>query len=314
MSLLAAVTLPNGDIQIFQGKMTRWQTSATAWSAASVFPPPANLGAGEYGALAACRNAAGDPVVWGWFASQTNGKPNLVVNSKKSLAAGAGWTGWAELPSSPSNLVDLCAGLSANGKIQLFATAAQSAGGALTLKTCWETSPNSQSYTAWEDFSATTPSLWASGVRAVNLPDGRLQLWAVTATHSLISCYKESTAPGAAWSPWAQVSETSGPAQPSYLIGVGAAPDGVHLWATNSANELVTSHVSQAANAPPSTEHDAWLAAPMPSGTTIVTEIATAKRSDGKIQLFAWASPAQGQGSLYTQGPAPGSSWENIPI
>jgi hypothetical protein len=318
MSELATVTLPDGLIQVFQGGVTLWQTSATAWSAASIFQPVNLLpNAGYFDTLAACRNADGVPQVWGAYGAGAapNSEPNLFARHKVSTAAGAGWTAWAKIPSDPAYITGLSAARLADGHVQLFATVFPPNAGGGTLQTCWQSSPNAQTYTAWELFSPGVPEDSPVGIRAfttITLADGRTQLWSVTAANQLLTCHKVTTAAGAPWSIWSLASPK--PANPDAIIAGGLRPDGrVQLWWTAGNNQLLTSFQTS----PPSTSLGAWTPVALPTGMTEAVELNVATLDDGRLQLFVVAQGG-GHSSLYTQyqtgvaSNAPWSAWEAL--
>ena len=82
-------------------------------------------------------------------------------------------------------------------QIQVFAIQAD---GSITTR--WKTSadPNS-AWTPWSNFQG-LPNGGATSIGAGTLPDRRPQLFATDAGQNTWSCWKTTTNPSAAWTPW----------------------------------------------------------------------------------------------------------------
>jgi hypothetical protein len=94
------------------------------------------------------------------------------------------------------NFKFMAAGLSADGKIQVFGVQPNG-----QIQTRWKTSadPNA-GWTTWSNFQSPASGVTTIGV--ANLSDKRLQLFANEANGTAISCWKTSTDPNASWTPW----------------------------------------------------------------------------------------------------------------
>jgi hypothetical protein len=94
------------------------------------------------------------------------------------------------------NFKFIAAGLSADGKIQVFTIEPNG-----ELQTRWKTSadPNS-SWTPWSNFQ--TPAGGVTTIGVTNLPDKRLQLFATEPSGKAVSCWKTTVDPNASWTAW----------------------------------------------------------------------------------------------------------------
>ena len=83
-------------------------------------------------------------------------------------------------------------------QIQVFAIQADG-----TIMTRWKTSadPNS-AWTPWSNFQGIPSGVGATTICAGTLPDRRPQLFATDASQNTWSCWKTTTNPSAAWTPW----------------------------------------------------------------------------------------------------------------
>ena len=63
-------------------------------------------------------------------------------------------------------------------------------------------------------------------VAAVRLPQGGLQLLAINKGHAIRTCWKESGAPGAAWTAWSDF-----PGRARRIVGGNLPGDIPQLWA-----------------------------------------------------------------------------------
>jgi hypothetical protein len=224
MPSLANVTLPDGTIQVFYAgnnngirAATFWQTSATEWSS-PVNLAPSEVPNGQFAQVTACSNANGIAQVWGLYFPTATGLGVIITQYKTLLTSGANWTSWKQLqmPPPPGQSWELCAARSADGRIQLFAPVFV-LGDEMHLFTCWESAPNTQSYTAWQRFYPPLPTLYSQQlvvpITANNMSDGRLQLWVVgdapapepLEPSGLITSYKQTTEHNAPWSAWSDV-------------------------------------------------------------------------------------------------------------
>jgi hypothetical protein len=207
---LAGVKLPSGHIQLFIGSMmsggvTVWQTG-NSWTTTAQSPFPLSTESSDFSCIAACQHQNGSPQVWGVL-----GDSPRTLNTRYKLHGSTSWTegeAFSRQPTiTPGHPVNaIVAGLSASGKIQLFAAVPNPAAGNSTLMTCWQTTPNTQSFCAWESMAG-APALDLTNpiICVYNLADGRLQLWANSSSQELFTCWKESTEPASPWTAWAQV-------------------------------------------------------------------------------------------------------------
>lgn len=318
MTSLGVVKLPGaGHLQLFVGGVTLWQTGSDpgAWTPASLFLP--TQGAADiFEAIAACEQANGAPQVWGTAALHGN---VLYTRYKASPAPGADWVA-AEPFSSPHPIVPgyqanaLAGGLSATNEIQLFATMPDP-WPVTKLVTCWQTEPDRQDFTNWEEMAG-APPLGSSNqsIAVYNLPDRRLQLWACTPEGELLTSWKETTHPGSPWTPWAQASS---PSRSAFATAGAVRADGrVQLWCLGGEDKPLVTSIQPTA---PSATITAWEAFPLPTGTAFVFNVAVGKLSDGRLQLFIIGAPLHGDDAYtYTtwqtsiDPDSPWSAWQQL--
>jgi len=313
-NVLAVVTLPDATLQVFCSNLTLWQTSTGAWSDTSAFLPPqddAGTEPNSWDTLAVCNNKDGIAQVWGSYLNLIATELNVVTRAKTSLASGAPWTGWGKFPRiPPTQIGDLCAALSASGEVQVFAQTND------TIVTCWERGANEETaYFGWDAFG-TAPPYVGAGPRAVTLPDGRLQLWAATLEEQLITCEKESTHPGAAWTAWSSPMGDS-----IWSVDGRLGLDGnVHLWQVQADTWQVLTAAFPPT--PPPTSINTWTPVALPAGTMDVRNLAVATLADGRLQIFVvtWNDTIPQQTFLYTQYQISGdnfaswSEWQQIAV
>ena len=290
MSSLAVVNLPGSDnLQLFvggypSGSITLSQTGSGpgSWTAASLFPL-SGTSASDFDCIGACQNENGMPQVWG---PPTVGTHGWVYTRYRELGATT-WTQPALLSATPIGNV-IAAGLSAPGRVQLFANQPEIGGSsndAGKLITCWQSVPNQQSFNAWSAMAGAPTPGNATGALAVhNLPDKRLQLWCCTSSNQLFTCWKESTKENVPWSTW-----TAASLQPGKVLSAagGVRADGrVEVWCLLEGGSLVTSIQSSW----PSASVSSWEPVSLPAGVGPVYAVAVGKLSDTRLQIFILAA------------------------
>jgi hypothetical protein len=309
---LAVYTDTTGLVHVLLGPLMISQTTPTAWGSPSNFLPD---GFGV-NAIAADTNKDGTPQVWVAGTPAGQQIPALYTTFKDS----SDWTSLMKISGAPDNIGDIYAARSVPGRIQLFATVPNASGENASLVTTWQVGANPEtSYENWGAFSPQPPTLSFAGVRSATLPDGRLQLWAVTADHQMITCYKLGSEPGAPWKPWEQALPS--PTQPGssavpYMLATGLDAGGVeHLWCGDANDKLYTATQTE----PPSTTISNWTEVALPGGMTAdAYQIAVTTLSNGRLQIFAQVTAAN-HSALYTRyqtsstANAPWSSWEQVP-
>jgi hypothetical protein len=226
MSLIAAFSFPGqsgqaGPLEVVQfaagANSAIWQTNGGWTGGPAEFTTEAD--GVNYTAVAACNVLGGDPCVFltypttvqylefGSPGTDSDGAPAPPYAWRPIVVAGDGYA------------LDLCAAQLPDGSVQVFAVTQ----GQPALQTCWQANPGPPGFTPHEfnnmtEFSPTLTGLSNGnfGVRAVTLPDGRLQLWALTGTgaqQEIVTSHKETTQSGSAWSAWSPVASSGGTLQ-----------------------------------------------------------------------------------------------------
>jgi len=291
MSLaLTPVTLPSGELQLFVGGLTSggvslWQTGSdlAVWTA----PTPA------------CTNENGLPQVWGVLTVSPG-----TLNTRFKQSGSSSWTTGepfnpqpAITPGHPINAI--AAGKSIPGRIQLFAALPNPAAGQASLMTTWQVNANEQSFYAWSAMDG-APVLGENNpvIGATNVPDGRLQLWALSSSNQLQTCWKSGREENAPWTAWTPVSSQPGTI---FSIAGGVRPDGhLELWCVAEGGLLINATQESS----PSATGLSWadVNANLPAGVTRVYSVAVANLSGSRLQVFILAPDAQANGAtvLYT--------------
>jgi hypothetical protein len=147
------------------------------------------------------------------------------------------------------------------------------------------------------------------GVRAVTLPDGRLQLWALTGTgaqQEIVTSHKDTTHPGSVWSAWSTVASSGGTLQMVagalgtvaneillYIIDPPSGPriinnQRIYLFGITESDGLVMASFTPNPNAP-SPSGVVWTPVALPSGLPAgaqVIDLAVIPLTNGGIQVF----------------------------
>lgn len=312
---MTAVRLPGSDhLQVFVGGVTNAAVTLTqtgiaplsetqplgsTWSSASPFPMSAQTGATDYTCVASCQDESGKANLWAM--------PNLgnTLETRAKSSASASWSQPAAFNPQPSSsdgvIRAITAGKSVPGRIQLFAALPDKAAGSSALITTWETEENSGNYNDWEPMEGAPPlALIGPCLTCHNLPDGRLQLWAVAAEGDLMSCWKSGSERGAPWTSWVVV--TVGARFVSMAGGVDA--DGyVELWACSSGGTIVNAIQASSPSDQVNWTDSVYAANP---GPLTPYALAAAKLTSGNLQVFVTGRMpnTNADTGLYAQGVA----------
>jgi hypothetical protein len=145
---------------------------------------------------------------------------------KESDAPGAAWTAWSTFPGQAKAMASATVG---DGTAQLFAVGSNN-----DLYTCWkESTAPGAAWNAWQAMAGAPAN--AVSVASAALPGGIAQIFVTTTDESISTCWKESNAPGAAWSPW-ETFQGQAKSIASATVGDGTA----QLFAVGSNNGLYT--------------------------------------------------------------------------
>lgn len=206
-SALSVAPLPDDRLQLWAvdgigGLWSCWKTAANAnaaWSGWNDF-------LGEAGGLpTGARQAAVAPLPDGrlelWVVDAAGG---VSTTWKLATNPNSGWAPWsdflAEVGGLPAGARDVCVAPLPDGRLELWVS---DAGGGLS--TCWKltTNPNS-AWSPWNDFLGEVGDLpgGAAALAVAPLADGRLELWAVTTSGDVWSCWKTTTNPNSGWTAW----------------------------------------------------------------------------------------------------------------
>jgi hypothetical protein len=124
----------------------------------------------------------------------TNAQGQTISCWKTTTNPNAAWTAWSAFDGTPLKFV--AAGDLEDGRIQLFGIEPN---GQIVSRWKQTADPNS-GWTAWSSFQ--TPSGGVSSICVGSLSDKRMQLFAINAQGQMISCWKATTNPNAAWTAW----------------------------------------------------------------------------------------------------------------
>jgi hypothetical protein len=351
MSLIAAFSFPGlsgqaGPLEVVQfaagANSAIWQTNGGWTGGPAEFTTEAD--GVNYTAVAACNVGGGDPCVFLTY-------PTTV----QCMSFGSPGTDFGAAPAPPDDwtpivaagmgyALDLCAAQLPDGAVQVFAVMQ----GQPALQTCWQSNPGLPAFTPHEfnnmtEFSPTLTGLSNGnfGVRAVTLPDGQLQLWALTGTgaqQEIVTSHKDTTHPGSAWSAWSTVASSGGTLQMVagalgtvaneillYIIDPPSGPriinnQRIYLFGITESDGLVMASFTPNPNAP-SPSGVVWTPVALPSGLPAgaqVIDLAVIPLTNGGIQVFILVNTGARNNPtlLYTQylelahiGPSSSAQW-----
>lgn len=322
MSQLGVLTFSDGSVQVVQAGTT---PTSTTWSIGGQWNSPVAFPASgtSYLEMGACSDANGVPWLWATKNAADGASPDL---SSAGFAAGpsasATWN-----PISPPSAIDgpffdLYATRWPDGTIQLFGTYIPS-GGPLQLWGCKQSSPTDQ-HPSWHQFQSSATPIYPNGVRAVTLPDGGLQLWALTAGGA-VTCRSKSLSSADGWTDWSQPVPAAGagdaPAPTLFKIngGLGRTNDlgiehkieayypvflfGIdlqeHLWMATFTTSATTATTTTPTNL-------VWTPVTLPSTTSQVAHWGVVRVAETSyLTLFIWLAQGINGASdpvhLYTQ-------------
>jgi len=190
--------------------------------------------------------------------------------------------------------------------------------GAAALLSTWKmtTHPDSE-WVPLMDFNAEVGALPAAvtALCVAPLPDGRLELWAATATGQLFSTWKTTTDPNATWSGWADFNAEVGPLPAAVTaLAVAPLPGGrLELWASTANGGLFSTWKT---TTDPNGSWSGWADFIAEVGTlpAAVTTLTAAPLSDGRLEI--WASTANGglfsSWKTTTDPDAPWTGWADF--
>jgi len=194
LKFIAAGDLEDGRIQLFgietNGQIvSRWKETANpnaAWTSWAGFQTPSG------GVSTICVGLLSDKRMQ-LFATDTQGR--TLSCWKTTTDPNAAWTAWSVLDG-PS-LKFIAAGDLEDGRIQLFGI--ETNGQIVSL---WKQTANPNSaWTSWAGFQ--TPTGGLSSICVGLLSDKRMQLFGTDTQGRVLSCWKTTTDPNAAWTAWA---------------------------------------------------------------------------------------------------------------
>jgi len=337
MSFTTAFSFPSGALEIVQATLL---PNSAIWKTGAGWTTPAQFtNDGDPGVIAACNPAGGDPCVFIVGTGPATGgvaAPStvsyLTLTQPGTDASGA--EQWQDINLPPGGVFDLCAAELPDGTVQVFALEALQT--STVLMSCWQStagqpSPTKHAFNTMTPFEPALPGQpWANmGVRVVTLPDGRLQLWGLTTSgpfeqaQQIVTCYKTTTEPGAAWSNWSTVA-SSGPnlsliagalgpvANEILLLGFFDPITGtwtpshmqrIYLFGVVDGGGLVMASITPNATTP-SPSGIVWTPVTLPPGLTTVGDLAVIPLANGGIQVFVLSSEplnSSNQAIVYTQ-------------
>jgi hypothetical protein len=292
-ALVAAAPLSDGRLETWavtpDGRL--FSTWKTATDSRSDWAPWFDFLADRGALPAALRQAAmvqlPDGRLESWVVTANGG---IFSTWKVDTGSNADWAPWfdviADRGALPAAAEQVAMGRLSDGRLESWVVTAN--GG---LFTTWKTNtdPNAD-WAPWADFLAEVGPVPGGvlQVMAASLPDGRIELWAVTRNGGLFTTWKVNTDPNSNWAPWTDFLAEVG-ALPGGALQVTAAalPDGrLELWAvTTGGGVFSTWKVDAGANA----NWTPWIdflaeVGPLPAP---VRQVALAPLSDGR--LAGWA-------------------------
>jgi hypothetical protein len=306
MASIAVVKLPVARFQVFlgglpQGGVSLWGyggASSEAWTAPSAFRLTTDDDEtdSDFDCVAACNHENGSPQVWGVPTERPD-----TLNTRYKNPGESAWTHPEAIiqPEIEYAVNGIAAGyLATEGKIQLFACIPDTTAGHSTLVTSWQKEPNSQSFTDWKPMVGAPELSPESPFVTTSLsPDGRLQVWAASATE-LFTTWKSTTRPGASWiQPWA----SAGPAPTQLTIGV-LEPNVGGVWATGLGGEGQSGFQPGIESPVPSATLGLFNEFPPigPSTAKFIDALTSVPVTDTTVQLFAFGRDEELHFCLWT--------------
>jgi hypothetical protein len=219
-------------------------------------------------------------------------------------------------PAPPGGAYKVAGGHSPDGRAQLWTISVNS----YQLQSTWKTSFDPDS--GWTDWQA--PFIPDPGpvhdVGVGQLSDGRMQLWVASKDSRLLSIWKASSNPGAAWTsgpplnlPFWQAPFIPDPGPVGGGIAAGHSPDGrVQLWVTGlqpGTQDLNTLESTWKASGEPDSAWFAWQNPFLPNPGGVCEGVAVGNLSDGRMQLWAIACERARLLSTWKTSRDPGASW-----
>jgi hypothetical protein len=172
------------------------------------------------------------------------------------------WYDWAQLPMPAGTGASHVAAVSlSNGTLQLFATGTNG-----NLYSRWM--EGTQTGAPWSDWSTFANVSGDKIVQLAGAPlsDDRPIVFAITASGSIYSCWKESVQPDAHWTAWAQFKGKP----PAKLVGLALVPlpdKRLQLFASSSAGgNLYNLWTSWKVTTDPMSPWTPWSQVPLPAG------------------------------------------------
>lgn len=319
-SLVAAAPLSDGRLETWavtpDGRLfSTWKVTTDS---RSDWAPWFDFLADRGGLPAAVRQVAMAPLPDGRIESwavTTNG--GVFSTWKTSVDSNADWAPWFDFlayrGALPAAAEQVAMARLSDGRLESWVVTAN--GG---LFTTWKTTTDPDAeWAPWVDFLAEVGPLPAGvlQVMAASLPDGRLELWAVTRNGGLFSTWKVSTDPNANWAPWVDFLAEVGLLAGGVLqVTATSLPDGrLELWAVTRNGGLFS---TWKVDADPNANWAPWVdffaeAGPLPAP---VQQVALAPLSDGR--LAGWAVTSTGgvflTSKLTTDPNAGWAAWANF--
>jgi hypothetical protein len=153
----------------------------------------------QIGAGAACRNTDGRMEIFAL------GSDAAVWQDTQSAVNASTWNGWSSL-NGTVNAIPVC-GQESDGQLEVFDTSSSGA--------VWhnlQTSPGAGSWSGWSSLGG---DVVPSSVSVVKTADGRLNLFAISATNYSVQLDAQTT-PGGSWTGWTSLGIPGSGAQPQF--------------------------------------------------------------------------------------------------
>jgi hypothetical protein len=292
VSMLAAAPLADGRLELWavtaaDGLSSTWKLTTDS---RSDWAPWFDFLAYRGALPAAVREVAMAPLSDGrlqsWVVTATGG---VFCTWKETTDPDSEWASWFDFLAYRGALTgtarQIALGRLSDGRLESFVVTQE--GGVFTT---WQVGadPNAE-WAPWADFLAEAGAV-AGGVRQVAvapLPDGRLELWAVTQSGGILSSWKETPDPNANWAQWFDFLAYR-PGLPAPVRQVAMAPlqDGrLEAWAVTSNGDLFS---TWKVDTDPNADWEPWMdfiaevgALPAP-----VRSVTVAPLSDGRLTVW----------------------------
>jgi len=205
------------------------------------------------------------------------------------------------------NCTDITAQQLSDGRLQIFALSQATMGGSSRLLSRWQLEP------AWDAPLSAVADMnvgrGLSSIVALRLPDRRIQLIGGT-NDGLLSTWKATTDPNAAWLPWTAFQSTP-PVSSTTQLAWAPLPDGrPQVWSVNRFGDMHSTWKTT------EDSNSAWVPWSTFEAPANVVAFAAEPLSDGRIQLWA----ADRDGAMYstwkksTDPNAEWLPWEPFPV